>query len=80
MKPVNFKESNKRLDAPKGMSNCSALDVFSDGMNCISAWKPSVIERIKILFGGKVWLGVYSGHTQPPVFVTADYPFEKTKQ
>ena len=30
-----------------------------------------------ILFGGKVWLGVLSGKTQPPVFVSGEMVFEK---
>ena len=32
---------------------------------------------MNILFGGKVWLGVYSGKTQPPVFVSGEMVFNK---
>ena len=32
---------------------------------------------MNILFGGKVWLGVLSGKTQPPVFVSGEMVFEK---
>lgn len=71
MKPVHFKESFRVLTAP----NCGDLHVFTNGKDCISKWKPSFWERIKILFGGCVWLGVSSGDTQPPVFVSGHYPF-----
>ena len=76
MKPVQFKESTKVLTAPDGMPNCATLDVWCDGKQCISKWKPSFRDRVKILFGASLWLGVMSGKTQPPVFVTADYPFK----
>ena len=33
---------------------------------------------LDILFGGKVWLGVMSGKTQPPVFVAGERVFQKT--
>lgn len=32
---------------------------------------------MNILFGGKVWLGVLSGKTQSPVFVSGEMVFEK---
>jgi len=56
-------------------SECGDLYVFCDGKECISKWKPSFPERIKILFGGCVWMGVMSGESQPPVFLSGHYPF-----
>lgn len=81
MTPIDFKEGNKILYKPQIMSDeeCSPLLVFTDNRECISCWKPSFSEKVKILFNGKVWLGVLSGSTQPPVFITADYPFVKPK-
>ena len=81
MTPINFKEGNKTLYRPQSMSDdeCGQLLVYTDTRKCISCWKPSVGERVKILFGGKVWLGVLSGSTQPPLFVTADCPFAGPK-
>ncbi len=81
MKPIDFPQSIKTLQRPSSMSEkeCLPLPVWSDGETCISCWKPTVLERIKILVKGKVWLGVYSGDTQPPVFVTADRVFEKKR-
>ena len=77
MKPINFKEATKVLQRPSTMTDaeCASLHVWSDGKQCVSCWKPSVGERVRILFGGKVYLGVKGGGTQPPVFVTAESPF-----
>lgn len=79
MKPINFPQSTKVLQKPSTMSTseCGSLHVWSDGKQCVSCWKPSIIERIKILFTGKVWLGVLSGGTQPPVFLSGNRVFNK---
>ena len=71
MKPIHFEESNKDLLKPKGMTDkeCGSLPVYTDGVTCISCWKASLLDRIKLLFCGKVWLGVMSGETQPPVWL-----------
>jgi len=56
---------------------CLPLPVWNDGKQCISCWKPTFVERFKILLTGKVWLGVLSGTTQPPVFISGENVFEK---
>lgn len=56
---------------------CASLHVWSDGTQCVSCWRPTFKERLNILFGGKVWLGVLSGKTQPPVFVSGERIFNK---
>ena len=78
MKPVDFKESNKTLTKPKGMTDaeCQSLHVFSDGAQVISQWKPHWRDRLRLLFGKPIWLSVWSGETAPPVRVATDYPFE----
>lgn len=48
---------------------CSSLEVFTDGHVCISLWKMSFADRLRALFFGKVWLGIHSGGTQPPVWL-----------
>lgn len=76
MEPKDFAASNRNLLPPKGMDNCTDLPVYTDGSVCISRWKASLKERLKILFTGNVWLWVYSGsHSQPPVSVEAEKPF-----
>jgi hypothetical protein len=71
MKPVNFKQVNKNLLKPEGMTEdeCGSLPVYNDGQTCISCWQPSLRERISILLFGKIWLWVHSGNTQPPVAI-----------
>ncbi len=80
MKPIKFKEATKVLQRPATMTDaeCASLHVWTDGKECVSCWKPSFRERLNILLHGKVYLGVLSGcSTQPPVFVTAEYPFSR---
>lgn len=79
MKPIDFPQSTKVLQKPSTMSDneCSSLYVWNDGKQCVSCWKPTFKERMNILFGGKVWLGVLSGKTQSPVFVSGEMVFEK---
>ncbi len=48
------------------------LPIWTDGCQCISCWKLSIWERLQILFSGKVWLGIYSGTTQPPIWMSAE--------
>lgn len=71
MIPIKFKESNKNLIKPVTMTDeeCSSLWVYSDNKQCISCWKLNLIERLKVLLFGKVWLCIISGKTQPPVWL-----------
>ena len=73
MYPVKFPEANRNLLKPDNMTNeeCGSLWVYTDGGACISCWKLSWKARLSVLFHGKVWLGVLSGGTQPPVWLTA---------
>lgn len=79
MKPIDFPQSTKVLQRPSTMSEreCQSLPVWCDGEQCVSCWKPSFKERVNILLGGKVWLGVMSGKTQPPVFVAGKRVFDE---
>ena len=72
MKPVSFKEQTKVLQRPASMTDeeCGSLPVFSDGEQfCVSRWKLSLLDKIRIIFFGKIWLGIISGETQPPVWL-----------
>lgn len=85
MEPVNFKYSNRVLGPPENISrkdDIVDLPVFTDKEQCVSCWRPSWCERLSVLFFGKVWLGVLSGGTQPPVYITATRNLleEKTSQ
>jgi len=74
MEPAKFKQSNKTLLKPEGMSEeeCGSLPVYTDGKECISLWRMTWRERLSALFSGKVWLFVVSGQTQPPVSLLAE--------
>lgn len=57
---------------------CGDLPVYTDGKHCVSCWRPTLKERFYILFRGRIWLGVLSGSTQPPVFVAGESVFKQT--
>jgi hypothetical protein len=69
MEPVKFSEATKNLLKPSGMTDdeCKSLWVFSDGQVCVSRWRLSWKDRLRLLWYGHVWLTVHSGFTQPPV-------------
>jgi hypothetical protein len=74
MIPIKFKEANKCLKPPinwdaEKYGVCSDLWTYTDGNQSVSLWKLSWKERWQVLRYGKVWLGVMSGKTQPPVWV-----------
>ena len=76
--PIPFDEMNLTLNAPEGEEeNVDAMPAYTDGTHCISCWQlsPEDLERLKEN-GGKIWLWVWSGHTQPPVCVDTVNPFE----
>lgn len=75
MEPIDFKQSNMTLTAPGAMPDCGDLPVYTDGKQCVSCWKMSFKERIKVLFTGRVWLGVIGHRTQPPVWLNGNKPF-----
>lgn len=80
MKPIKFKQANRELLGPKLMTDdeCRNLWVFTDDTECVSCWKLSFRERIRALIYGKVWLGILSGNTQPPVWLDCnDTVFEE---
>lgn len=77
MKPVTFKHHSKILAKPVSMTEeqCESLPILQLGDTNISCWKAGWKDRLRILFTGKVWLGVLSGTSQPPVYVESKKPF-----
>lgn len=82
MNPISFKESNRILNKPASMTDeeCSSLPVYNDGSLSVSCWRGSIIDRLRFLLTGKIWLGVLSGHTQPPVWIDTSYPFQTPEE
>ena len=76
MKAIEF---NQSTTVSKGVNGNINLPYWSDGTQCVSCWRPTLKERLSILVNGKVWLGVKSGRTQPPVFVSGQSVFNKVK-
>ena len=79
MKPINFKEQNRVLTKPSNMTDeeCSSLHIFTDHNQCISCWEGTLKDRLLFLVTGKIWLGIISGETQPPVYLLVSEPFEE---
>lgn len=81
MTPKYFPEANMQLSKPKKMTDeeCAPLWVSNDGEESISCWQLTWGERLQALLFGRIWLGVLSGRTQPPVrFWCTLTPFQKT--
>lgn len=77
MKPTTFKGQTTVLAKPPGMTDeeCGELAILQLDDTCISCWTMNWRERLKALFTGRIWLGVLSGRTQPPVYCAVDRPF-----
>jgi len=82
VKPVKFNEMNTTLGRPKTMTDeeCGPLHIYNDGKISVSCWRAGFTEWIRILFTGKIWLGVHFGQSQPPVFLVAKKPFKKNEE
>jgi len=79
MKPIPFPEQTKILAKPDSMTDeqCSAMPVWNgDGNTCISCWQGGWRERLRFLFTGRMYAGVLSGQTQPPIWLSAINPFK----
>lgn len=81
MKSTNFKQANQTLARPANMTDeeCGSLEVYTDGEQCVSCWRGSLIERIVFLLTGEIWLWVHSGETQPPVVVSVENPWGRDR-
>ena len=81
IKPAPFEYSNKTLTKPEGMtdSECGALPIFTDGTQCVSCWQIPFWTCVRILFTSKIWVGVISGDTQPPIWLSGNIEFNEAK-
>jgi len=77
MKAIDFEQSTKSLGRPIGTTEdeCGPLNVYCDRKHCISCWQPTWWDRLRLLFGGNIWLWVWSGDTQPPVAIQTVDPW-----
>jgi hypothetical protein len=75
MQFIDFPDANKKL------TTALPVPVFTDGRSCVSCWQMSEEELAQAnANGGKVWLGVVSGASQPTVFLTTESPIPTALQ
>lgn len=71
MKPEHWDGQTHVLGAPQGWDAdargvCAGLPVYIGEGEMISCWAPSWRERLRLLFGHRVWMTIVSG-SHPPV-------------
>jgi len=72
--PRKFRESNLVLlgwPEDEERERVEDLHTFKDDRQIVSCWKLSWRERLSALLFGRVWLGVLTMHTAPPIWVQA---------
>lgn len=69
---VEFEGQNLILQPPPGAENISPLPIFRNGTCCVSCWQLSPEEMAEVQRTGRVYLSVFWGMTQPPVFVGSE--------
>lgn len=68
--PVEFAGANMVLRAPPGREETvSDLHTFTNGNCSVSCWELSPEELAEVQRTGRIYLSVFWGRTQPPVFV-----------
>lgn len=82
MTPVYFDQANSTLSGGPAAAFATSEDVgdlqvcrIGDPPEIISCWKPSLKERLGILFGFHVWLRVATATTHPPIIIQAIDPW-----
>ena len=74
--PVPFPQVNFTYTKPEGMTDqeCGSLPCFKGETFTVSCWQLTPRDRLRVLFGGKLWLMLMmDGH--PPVCITPESPF-----
>ena len=67
---IRFDGANMVLQPPEGSEETvSALHTYSNGMCSVSCWRFSAVELAEINRTGVAFLSVFSGRSQPPVFL-----------
>lgn len=72
--PVKFNGMNDELDKPSSMDDlqCSSLPVYRNGVNCVSCWEFSDEEIQEIIKTKRVYISLWSGRTQPPIYIGSE--------
>jgi len=80
MTAVRFAEVNTVRKAPPGMDNCHDVHCYADATYCITAWRPTPQELVRLNLGEPVYLGVIMGGGMPPVFLNVESPFNQPEE
>lgn len=81
MKPILFKGFHTILNAPpdwneKEYGPCEGLPIMRAHDCLYSCWKPSLWERVKLIFGQPITL-IVASRVHPPVSLNVKYPLGK---
>lgn len=79
MIPIRFARCNIVMKAPPGMPECSDVQAYRDKDHCVTAWRPTPEELVKINLGEPIYLVCHGGE-MPPVSLIVDDPFENPQQ
>lgn len=71
---VTWPGANKVLGPPQGMdeTQVSNLPIFTNGVTCVSCWELSDEALAEIIRTKRVFISIFSGQTQPPVYVGSE--------
>ena len=81
--PVHFPEVNAVLNKPANMTDeeCSSLPIMrTENGECVSCCRLTDEEIAGVNATGCVFVGVLSGHTQPPIWVHGAMPVENSPE
>ena len=79
MKPVSFREQNiVYCSQPGEEDEVGDLPAYLGDDQVISCWSVGPLERLLLLFTGRLWFGV-KGNAQPPVWLCVKRPFTRQK-
>lgn len=72
MKPINFKETNVTF-AKDQKQYMPLVALKTEAGEVVTCWEFSFAERLRVLFGGKLWLCI-STFNKPlqPIFMTTE--------
>ena len=69
MKPIKFKHQNTiYAEKQSEYQSLPSLKIEGPEGYVVSCWKMSFIERIKVLFTGKIWMSLMSFNKPPNSF------------
>jgi hypothetical protein len=75
MKPIEFPQQTSIL--AENQPEYVPLPVFSDGQEMISCWSLTLLDRLTLLFTGKLWLRQLTfGNLLQPQLPMVEYPFK----